>query len=220
MIRVAIVDDHALIRDGVRRALRRVRDIEIADEASTLSEARARLLRDDVDVVVVDVSMPDGDGLDLCREQRDQRPDRGIVVLTMFGEDRYLLAAREAGASAFVGKGAPSDDLVEAIRQAHENPRGFSAEGLSDALRRAAASEVPRLTSREAEVLGLLAEGLSVAGISRRLFISESTTKTHIGKIYTKLGVSNRAQALMAALRLGLVDDPPGTVTPKYRPSG
>jgi DNA-binding NarL/FixJ family response regulator len=220
VIRIAIVDDHALIRDGLRRALSRADDMQVTTEASTLAEARARLDHTDVDVLVVDIGLPDGSGLDLCREQRERNRDLGIVVLTMYAEDKFLLAAKDAGASTFIGKGAPSDDLVEAVRAAHQTPLPFAAEGLGDALLRASADEVPTLTSREREVLGLLAEGLGVAGVSRRLFISESTSKTHISKIYTKLGVSNRAQALMTALRLGLVEAPSDEQPLRNHPSG
>lgn len=208
MIRTAIVDDHALIREGVRRALVRADDMDVVVEAASLAEARAYLRTRDIDVLVIDVRLPDGTGLDLCREQREANPDLGIVVLTMYTDDKHLLAARDAGASRFVGKGAPSADLIEAVRAAHRSAGGFVSDSLSDAERRTTENQPPPLTAREREVLGLLAEGMSVSGISRRLFISESTTKTHIGKIYTKLGVSNRAQALMAALRLDLVEDP------------
>ncbi len=126
-------------------------------------------------------------------------------MLTMYGDDAHLLRARSASASAFVSKDAPAQNVVSAIRHAAARPDKFVAEGLAEAERNRA--EHALLTTREQEVLNLLAEGLGVAGISSALFISESTTKTHVAKIYGKLGASNRAQALMTAIQRGLVDN-------------
>ena len=114
----------------------------------------------------------------------------------------------EAGASAFVTKDASADEVVAAARHAASSPKSFAAEDLAAVMsRRLAAPTGPRLSPRESEVLALLVDGLAVGQISKRLFISESTTKTHVSKIYDKLGASNRAQAVMAAVRLGLVSD-------------
>ena len=114
-------------------------------------------------------------------------------------------AALEAGASAFVAKDAPADDVVAAARHALVAPRSFTAANLADAMRRKMEPSGPQLSPRELEVLGLLAEGLGVAAIARKLYVSESTAKTHISKIYEKLGAANRAQAIMAAIRAGLI---------------
>jgi DNA-binding NarL/FixJ family response regulator len=204
--RVALVDDHALIREGIRRAIDRCEDFVVAAEAAGLDEARAVLRRNDVDVLIVDVRLGDGNGLDLVRQMAHERPELAIVVLTMYAGDGQVLDARDAGASAFVSKDEPTTVLLDAARAALQHPRSFSAPGLPDVLARVADGSVPRLTGRETEVLSLLVEGYSVAAISRRLFISESTTKTHIGNIYTKLGAANRAQAVATALREGLVE--------------
>ena len=157
------------------------------------------------DVIVVDVRLPDGSGLDLVRQVRTERDDVGIVVLTMYAGDEQLFAALDAGASAFVPKDAPTDDVVAAARHAASSPRAFTANDLGEAMKRRLTPTGPQLSPREKEVLQLLADGLGVAQISRRLYISESTTKTHISKLYEKLGAANRAQALMSALRLGLI---------------
>jgi len=111
----------------------------------------------------------------------------------------------EAGASAFVAKDVPADDVVAAARHAIVSPRSFAAVGLADAMRRKLSPTGPRLSVRETEVLGLLAQGVGVAGLARTLFISESTAKTHISRIYEKLGAANRAQAIMNAIRAGLL---------------
>jgi DNA-binding NarL/FixJ family response regulator len=158
-------------------------------------------------VVVVDVRLPDGSGLDVARTLREHDGNVGIVVLTMYAGDEQLFAALDAGASAFVAKDAPADDVVNAARQAMVSPRSFAAADLADAMRRRMSPKGPQLSPREREVLELLSEGLGVAAIARHLYVSESTAKTHISKIYEKLGAANRAQAIMSAIRSGLLSD-------------
>lgn len=204
--RVVLVDDHELIRHGLRRAFERAGDFVVVGEAGSVSEGAAVVAREQPDVLVTDVRLPDGSGIDLAASTRSGSPSIGIVVLTMYSGDEHLLGALEAGASAFVNKDAPSDDVVAAARHAVAQPRSFAAEDLAGAMqRRMAVPKGPSLSPRESEVLHLLAEGLSAGQIGRRLFISESTIKTHIGKIYDKLGATNRAQAVMIAVRSGLV---------------
>lgn len=203
--RVLLVDDHELIRQGLRRAFERADDFEVAGEAGSVAEALAKAEALQPDVVVLDVRLPDGSGLDVARKLREARPELGIVVLTMYSGDEQLFGALDAGASAFVPKDAPADGVVAAARHAATSPSSFAANDLADAMRRRLTPTGPKLSPREMQVLTLLADGSGVAAISKQLFISESTTKTHISKVYEKLGAGNRAQALMAALRLGLI---------------
>jgi DNA-binding NarL/FixJ family response regulator len=202
---VLLVDDHDLIRQGLRRAFDRHPDFSVTAEASSVGQAMKMAADMIPDVVVCDIRLPDGSGLDVVRQLREQRPELGLVVLTMYAGDEHLFAALEAGASAFVPKDAPSDDVVAAARHAAVSPRSFTAPDLASAMRRRMTPAGPRLSPRETEVLGLLAEGFGVGPIARRLFISESTTKTHISKIYDKLGAANRAQAIMKAIQSGLI---------------
>ena len=206
--RVVLVDDHQLIREGLRRAFERAPDFEVVGEAGSLAEARSMIDQVSPGVVIFDVRLPDGNGLDATRELRSAHPDLGIVVLTMYAGDEQLFGALDAGASAFVPKDAPADDVVIAARHAASSPRSFTAPDLAEAMRRRMSPSGPQLSPREKEVLDLLSEGLGVSQISRRLFISDSTTKTHISKLYEKLGAGNRAQAIMAALKLGLIQAP------------
>ena len=206
--RVLLVDDHELIRQGLRRAFERTEDFEVVGEAGSIAEADQLIADTSPQVVIFDVRLPDGSGLDATRRAREANPELGIVVLTMYAGDDQLFGALDAGASAFVPKDAPSDDVVAAARHAAGSPRSFSAPDLAEAMKRRLSPSGPQLSPREKEVLDLLADGLGVAQISRRLFISESTTKTHISKLYEKLGAGNRAQAIMAALRLGLIEAP------------
>ena len=205
---VVLVDDHELIRQGLRRAFERTEDFSVVGEASSVAQALEVIGESEPDVVVLDVRLPDGNGLDVARKIREARPQTGIVVLTMYAGDEQLFGALEAGASAFVPKDSPADDVIAAARHAAVSPRAFTASDLAGAMQRRLTPTGPQLSPREREVLGLLADGLGVAAISKKLYISESTTKTHISKVYEKLGAANRAQALMTAMRLGLIANP------------
>jgi DNA-binding NarL/FixJ family response regulator len=205
-VTVLLVDDHALIRQGLRRAFEQTDDLEVVGEASSIAEAGALVRSHTPDVTVVDVNLGDGNGLDLVRELREAHPSMGLVVCTMYEGDEHLLGALEAGASGFVLKSAPADDVVAAARQASTNPTSFTANDLAGAMRRRMTEPQVRLTPREHELLQHLADGVSVAVLSQRLYISQSTAKTHMSKLYDKLGAQNRTQAIMAAVRLGLVD--------------
>jgi DNA-binding NarL/FixJ family response regulator len=211
---VLLVDDHELIRQGLRRAFERAADFDVVGEAASVSDALRKLDALMPNVVVVDVRLPDGSGLDVVKEARRRRSDLGIVVLTMYAGDEQLFGALDSGASAFVPKDAPTDDVLAAARHAAASPQAFTARDLAEAMKRRMTPSGPQLSPREKEVLALLADGLGVAAISRRLYISESTAKTHISKLYEKLGAANRAQAIMSALRLGLIkqDGPQPTV--------
>ncbi len=211
---VLLVDDHELIRQGLRRAFERSEDFDVLGEAGSIDEALRKHAGMRPDVMVIDVRLPDGSGLDLVRAIRKERADIGLVVLTMYAGDEQLFGALDAGASAFVPKDAPTDDVLAAARHAAASPKAFTANDLAEAMKRRLAPSGPQLSPREKEVLQLLADGLGVAQISKQLYISESTTKTHISKLYEKLGAANRAQALMSALRLGLItqDGPAGGI--------
>jgi DNA-binding NarL/FixJ family response regulator len=202
---VLLIDDHDLIRQGLRRAFERSDDFAVVGEAASLSQGEQLVARHDPQVVVIDVRLPDGSGLDLVRKMRQHKTQLGIVVLTMYAGDEQLFAALDAGASAFVPKDAPADDVVAAARHAAVSPRSFTAPDLAEAMQRRLRPTGPQLSPREREVLELLSEGLGVAAIARKLYISESTAKTHISKIYDKLGAANRAQAIMNAIRAGLI---------------
>ncbi|GIN05661.1 DNA-binding response regulator [Planomonospora venezuelensis] len=204
---VMLVDDHELIRQGLARAFERAEHMSVSAQAGSVSEG-LEVFRDAApDVVVTDLQLPDGTGLDIVRAIRETSEKTGIVVLTMHAGDEHIFAAMEAGASAFVGKDSGAEEVVSAAKHSAVAPRTFLCAGLSAAMvRRATAPVLPRLSAREEEVLTLLADGLGTSEIAGRLYLSESTAKTHITHIYQKLGAANRAQALVAALRLGLLD--------------
>ena len=217
-ITVTLVDDHTLVREAIARMLDAQDGVEVTRQGGCVKDGMRLLAERDPragthEVLVTDVAMPDGSGLALVRTARAANPNLGIVVLTMYGDDETLLEALESGATALVRKSAHAEEVVSAVVNAATNPASFSATGLADALRRRGAKQSSQLTPRETEVLQLLADGASVAEVGKTLYMSGSTVKTHISKIYDKLGAHNRASAVMAAVRLGLVGS--RTLTPQ-----
>src|SRR3954466_13681498 len=213
MKKVLLVDDHDLIRQGLRRAFERAEDFTVVGEASSIAEGLAVATQTQPDVVIMDIRLPGGSGPAAVRKLGASNAELGIGVLTMYAGDEHLFGALEAGASAFVPKDAPADDVGSAARPAPASPDAFSAADLASAMKRRLTPSGPQISPREKEVLGLLADGLAVAQIAKTLYISESTAKTHISKLYEKLGAGNRAQAIMSAMRMGLIkaqnaDDP------------
>ncbi len=213
-ITVVVVDGHTLTRYGLFRLVSVDTDITIVGECGLACEAQALVAAARPDVVVLDVALPDADGLQLARELRDRHAGLGIVVLTAQAEDDVLFRALETGVSAFVDKTAPNTEVLGAIRHAAVAAASFTATGLVHAwARRTQAAPVVAgipaggmlLSPREFEVLSLLATGLSVPAIASTMFVSLSTAKTYVSRVYEKLGAANRASAIMTALRLGLI---------------
>lgn len=204
-IRVVLIDDHELIRQGLAKAFERDPGMAIVGQGGSVVQGLAAYDAHHPDVIVTDLQLPDGTGLDIIRAIRQRDEGIGLVVLTMHSGDDQIFAAMEAGASAFVGKDAPSRDVVSAARHAATSPRSFLSAGLAAAMMRRATDDTPKLSAREVEVLELLAEGHGTAAIASQLYVSESTAKTHIARIYQKLGAANRAQALVTAMRMGLL---------------
>ncbi|MDQ4054711.1 MAG: response regulator transcription factor [Actinomycetota bacterium] len=205
LIRILLVDDHELIRDGLAAVIDLEDDMTVVATTGSVAEALASYADVTPDVVIADLQLQDGTGLDIVRTIRKESDDVGLIVLTMHSGDDQIFAAMEAGASGFVGKDAPAGEVVKAARHASVSPRSFICAGLVGAMMRRQASESSRLTEREHDVLLLLADGLGAAAIGEKLYLSESTAKSHIARIYQKLGAVNRAQALVTAMRTGLL---------------
>jgi DNA-binding NarL/FixJ family response regulator len=208
-VRVLVVDDHELIRQGLVGAFSREPGMQVVGEADTVGSALKSYAEQRPQVVVTDLQLPDGTGLDIIRAIRKENQQAGLVVVTMHSGDEQIFASMEAGASAFVGKDAPSAEVVKAARHAVVSPRSFLCAGLVGAMMRRASAESTRLSDREHQVLLLLADGLGAGGIAQKLYLSESTAKSHIARIYQKLGANNRAQALVTAMRIGLLSSLP-----------
>lgn len=212
-IRILLVDDHELIRSGLGAVMDMEDDMIVVGTAGSVSEAISSFEQLVPDVVVADLQLPDGTGLDIVRSIRESSADTGLIILTMHSGDDQIFAAMQAGASGFVGKDAPSAEVVRATRHAAVSPRAFVCAGLGGAMLRRRSHESTHLGQREHQVLLLLADGLGAAAIGEKLFLSESTAKSHIAKIYQKLGAANRAQALVTAMRIGLLSSVAPTET-------
>jgi len=215
MIRVAVADDQALVRDGLRVQLGLVDDLEVVGEASTGTQAVALARRTLPDVLLMDVRMPEMDGIEATRRicSDPETATVKVVVLTTFDEDENVYAAVRAGASGFLLKDVTPAVLLDAIRSCAAGDAviapAVTRRLLAELARRPVAGEagarLAELTPRETEVLVLVAEGLSNAEISGRLFLSPATTKTHVSRILTKLGARDRAQLVAIAYETGLV---------------
>lgn len=214
MIRVVIADDQSLVRTGLRTVLEVEPDIEVVGEAGDGVQAVELCQARHADVVLMDVRMPRLDGLAAARRLNELGSSTRVVVLTTFDLDEYVYEALRAGASGFLLKDATADQLVSAIRVAAGGDamlapsitRRLIAEfGRRLGDRKPRSTRLDALTEREREVLGLIAEGLSNAEIAQRLHLSETTVKTHVGHILTKLDLRDRIQAVIAAYDAGLV---------------
>jgi DNA-binding NarL/FixJ family response regulator len=204
-VRVVIAGEHPLLAWALRRVMEDTHDLRTVAEASTCDAALNQVFSLKPDVVVVDCSL--ADGWKLARDLRERYSDLGIVILTSEGSDDLLFRALDTGASAYLNKSASVDEVLSAIRHAAVAARSFSAAGLAQALRRRSESTVrTSLSPRERQVLTLLRDGHSVPQVAATIFVSLSTAKTYVARLYEKLGASNRAQALMKAVELGLFD--------------
>jgi DNA-binding NarL/FixJ family response regulator len=211
-IRVVVADDHALFREGIVGILGHEPDIEVVGQAATGTEAVARCAELLPDVVLLDIAMPDLNGIDAIAHLADRCPDTGIVMLTMLEDDAPLGAALRAGARGYVLKGATGVEVAEAIRAVAQGDARFGA-SVADRLpqllaQRQPAPVFPDLTDREREILVLLADGLPNAAIARRLAIAVKTVANHVSNILLKLQVPDRTTAAMAARQAGLGASP------------
>jgi DNA-binding NarL/FixJ family response regulator len=208
VIGVLVVDDHAVVREGLRTFLELQDGIAVVGEAGDGEEAvrQAEALRPDV--VLMDLVMPRLDGVGAMRELRVRLPATRVIVLTSFAEDERLLPAIQAGAAGYLLKNVAPAELARAVRAAHAGDALLDphvAARLVEALAQPAGEEPPdRLTTREQQVLGLIARGFSNKRIARELGIAEKTVKTHVGHVLAKLGVADRTQAALHAVRMGL----------------
>jgi DNA-binding NarL/FixJ family response regulator len=203
MKRVLVIDDHPLIRSGIRRAISATDQLDLVGEAASKAEALAQISHHNPDAIVVDLNLPDGSGLEIIAWGRALSQRLGIVALTVQDLPEHVLACMQSGASAHVSKNAPISDLIKAIQRSLQTPLTFQSRRITDAI--ALQNQGVGLTPRELEILEILPSGNTVTEIATRLFVSISTVKTHLAAIYRKLGATNRVQAINAARRAGLL---------------
>ncbi len=218
-IRVVVVDDQPVIRAAVANLIAHEPDLEVVGEAATGSDAVRVVRRERPDVVVMDIRMPDGDGIEATRAICDDPELSGtrVLILTTFEDEAYVVEALRAGAGGFIGKGADPDEIITAVRTVHAgdallSPRAtrtlidrYARTGRHAASSAQPAADLGLLTDRESEVLVRVAQGLSNAQIAEALVISPLTAKTHVNRIMTKLGAHDRAQLVIAAYENGLI---------------
>ena len=212
-IRVAIIDDHAMMRQGLRAMIDREPDLRVVGEASSASQAMAMLDRARPRVVLLDLKLTGGsesDGLSLCATMTQRYPGSRVLVLTSYADEWLILESIKRGANGFVLKDVDLAELIRAIRAVHRGDSAFDSRSAGVVVRwmhgsrrpGAAASDI---TPREREILCLLARGLSNVAIGQRLYISAATVKFHVGNVMHKLGARRRAEAVYAASKLGLI---------------
>ena len=215
LLRVLIVDDHAVVRSGLRAVLEDEEGLEIVGEASSAAEAveKARTLRPDV--VLMDIRMDEGDdasGIDACRQIRSELPDTQVIMFTSYSEQESVLASIMAGATGFLTKNVSHGKLVEAIREAGRGASLLDPSVTRNVIERLAvlsqaSAQQEILSEREREVLALIAQGCTNKEIAAKLVVSPYTARNHVIRILNKLGLSRRSEAAAHAVRIGLIKD-------------
>jgi DNA-binding NarL/FixJ family response regulator len=217
-IRAMIVDDHALFRRGLEMVLEEEKDIELVGQASDGAEAVEKAAESLPDVVLMDIRMPRSSGIEACRAMKEAAPSAKIVILTISDEEEDLFEAIRAGASGYLLKDIPLDEVADAVRAVHGgqsliNPSmagklltEFATLAKRDDEERAQEVPAPRLTEREMQVLKLVARGMNNRDIAKELFISENTVKNHVRNILEKLQIHSRMEAVMVAVREKLIE--------------
>lgn len=202
-----MVDDHEIVRRGVADLFEDEPDLEIVGEAATVTEALARIPTVQVDVAVLDVRMPDGNGVELCRDLRSQKPELRCLILTSYSDDEALLNAIMAGASGFVLKQVLGNDLISAVRRVGAGESLLDAKTTEALMKRIRQGKdeggaLAGLTDQERAVFDLVGEGLTNRQIAARLFLAEKTVKNYVSHILAKLGMQRRTQAAVLAAEL------------------
>jgi len=209
-VRILIADDHPIVREGLATVLSQEDDIKVVGQASNGSEAVSKAKELHPDIILMDLQMPEMDGVEAMQRIKEEAPDIGIIILTTYDTDDYIFRGIEAGARAYLLKDSPPEEVLKAIRAVHKGesiiqPRVASR--LLDRFSQLSRAPAPEegLSQREIEVLQLIAKGAANKEIASQLFIGESTVKTHIIHIFNKLEVKDRTEAVTEAVRKGII---------------
>jgi two-component system, NarL family, response regulator DevR len=206
VIRVFVLDDHEIVRRGLRELFEAEDDLEVVGEAGTAEEAVGRIPATRPDVAVLDVRLPDGDGVEVCREIRSRHEEISCLVLTSFADDEAVYAAIMAGASGYVLKQVKGNDLVDAVRRVARGESlldpAVTARVLDRLRRRGEDDELAGLTDQEKRLLDLIAQGLTNRQIGEQMFLAEKTIKNYVSNLLSKLGMSRRTEVAAYAARL------------------
>lgn len=206
-LRILLVDDHDVVRAGLRSVFNNAEDLEVIGEAGTSSEAIRRVGLDLPDIVVLDVRLPDGSGIDTCREIKERWPTTGVLILTSYADEDALIETYDAGASGYILKRVDSAALIDAVRRVGQGERVFGE--VLDAvvmsrirLHGQARHKLDRLSSQEKKVLDLLAQGQSNKRIAEEMFLSDKTVKNYVSHILSKLEMTSRTEAVAYAANI------------------
>jgi DNA-binding NarL/FixJ family response regulator len=214
VIRVMLVDDHALLRAGLAQLLLTVEDIEVVAEAVDGADAQAQVVDVQPDVMLIDINMPNVDGIEATRQITRRHPSIKVVALTSFSDRERVVAMLDAGAVGYLLKDADPAEVVRGIRAAVAGGAPLAPQAAAALLRaRAAPTPIALLSDRELEVLQHLAQGLPNRAIASRLGITEATVKAHLTRVYLALGVSDRTSAALRAMQLGVVAPGPDSTS-------
>ena len=212
-VAILLVDDHEVVRMGLRTLLDKREGFTVVGEAGTVADAVSAARQSRPDVIVMDIRLPDGNGVEACREIRGELPDTKVIMLTSYAQDEMLFAAIRAGATGYVLKQVGSDDLVKAIRGAARGEAALDPALMQrvftevrEAIRSKDASAFSSLTEQEIRVLSLVAEGKTNRDIAKSLFLGEGTVRNYVSSLLSKLQLSNRAEAAAFAVEHNLKD--------------
>jgi len=210
MIRILIADDHTIVREGLKQIVSETPDMMVADEAITGHEVLDKALKNDYDVVVLDITMPGISGLDVLKQMKKQKPKLSILVLTMHPEEQYAVRALKSGASGYLTKESASEELIYAIRQISSGRKYITsslAEKLAFGIEKDAEKPLHEtLSDREYHVFCMIASGKTVKEISESLFLSAKTVSTYRARILEKMNMKNNAELTRYAIKHGLVE--------------
>jgi DNA-binding NarL/FixJ family response regulator len=206
-LRVVLVDDHEVVREGLRALLDAEDGIDVVGEAGTVTDAVRRVGYESPDVVVLDVRLPDGSGIEACREIRARWPDVRVLMLTSFADDEALFSSIMAGASGYVLKQIKGSDLISSVQRVGRGESLLDPEMTERVFRRIRGEEpddplLSRLSNQERKILDLIAEGLTNRQIAERMFLAEKTVKNYVSNVLAKLDMSRRSEAAAYAARL------------------
>lgn len=215
-IRILLADDHLIVRAGVRQLLESASDLQVIAEAGDGEEAQALIQIHKPDVAVLDIQMPKASGIEVTRWVRSHLPEVGVLILTAYDDDPYVMAVLQAGANGYVLKTAQADDLIQAVRDVHEGKSALdptiTRKLMSNIFKRPDKKIIEPLTDRELDVLRLAAKGFTNKAIGVQLAISDRTVQGHLAHIFAKLHANSRTEAVMRGVSLALISQSTGQI--------
>jgi len=216
-IHVLLADDHNIVRAGIRQLLESARDLQVIAEAGDGEQAQVLIGKHKPDVAVLDIQMPNASGIEVTRWVRSHLPEVGVLILTAYDDDPYVMAVLQAGANGYVLKTAKADELIQAVRDVHEGKSALdpsiTRKLMSNIFKATESKPVESLTDRELDVLRLAAKGFTNKAIGVQLGISDRTVQGHLAHIFAKLHANSRTEAVMRAVSLGWVSQNAGQIS-------